>query len=249
MSLLSPLKYFVLRAFMDLRDLALGPRYRIEGARLSLPRGGNAFIKLALISDAYERDEREMIKAFLPPDLPVIELGGSYGVVSFTIRRCLMADQTLVVVEANPAVLPICQANVAVAGATDRTRVVHAALAYGDSTVRFKITGNVHTSHLVFDGSTGPGIVDVPSANLQSLRETNAITGPYSLVCDIEGAELLMLRNDAQALSDCHLLIMETHPDAYAAMDGSLAEVFGHLDRLGFRVFNKRTDVVMARRA
>ncbi len=248
MALMSRLKYQVRKTAMDLRDMAIGPHYRIEGAKLRLPRGGNPSIKSALLGDRYERDEREMIKTFMSPALPVIELGGSYGVVSFTIRRCLMPDQRLVVVEANPAIVPICRANVTLAGAEDKTTVVQAALAYGGTKVRFKVSDNVHTSGLVFDGSTGPDIVDVPSVALQSLRDAYGITSPYTLVCDIEGAELLMLRHDAQALADCSLIIMETHPYVYPDMGGTLDEVLGHLARMGFAIFNKRANVIAVRR-
>ena len=248
MPLLSRLKYQVRKTAMDLRDKVFGLRYRIEGAKLGLPRGGNPSLKSAVLGDSYERDEREMIKAFMSPALPAIELCGSYGIVSFTIRRCLFPDQRLVVVEANPAIVPICRANVTIAGAVDKTTVVQAALAYGGAKVRFKISDNVHTSRLIFDGSTGPDIVDVASVTLESLRETYGITGPYTLVCDIEGAELLMLRNDEKALADCSLIIMETHPEAYQDMGGTLDEVHGHLARLGFVIFNKRTDVIAARR-
>lgn len=244
----SQLKYLLRKSGMELRDAIRGPHYRIEGTKLTLPRGGRPSLKSAVIHDTYERDEREMIKAFLPPELPVIEFGGSFGIVSFTIRRCLLPSQRLVVVEANPIIVPFCRANVEQAGSVENTTVVQAALAYGDGVVRFKLSDNVHTSHVVFDGSTGADIVDVPSVTLKSIRASHGITGPYCLVCDIEGAELILLRNEADALADCHMMILETHPADYGALGGSLEEVMQRIDALGFRVFNKRSDVVAARR-
>ena len=248
MTLASRLKYAVRKFGMELRDMALGPRYRIEGQKLFLPRGGDPWIKSAVMGDRYEHDEREMIKAFLPPDLPVIELGGSYGIVSFTIRRCLMTNQRLVVVEANPTIIPVCLTNVSLAGSVSQTNVVHAALAYGGAKVRFKISENVHTSHLVFDNSTGPDIVEVPSTTVQDMRDAYGISGPYCLVCDIEGAELLMLRNEDAPLRDCRVMIMETHPDVYPDSGGSLEEVENLLSKMGFVIFNKRSNVIAARR-
>lgn len=249
MGLINSMLYHARIAYINFRDWASGSAFYIEGGRLHLPLSENPHVRAALRDDRYERDEREMIKAWLPPDLPAIELGGSYGIVSFTIRRCLLPGQRLVVVEANPQIVPVCRGNVEQAGAVEATAVVHAALAYGGATVRFRVNDNVHISQLVFDGQTGPDIVDVPSANIASLRSDHGISGPFSLICDIEGAELLMLRNDAQALADCRMIIMETHPTQYAGMGGSLDEVLSRLRDMGFEVFNKRSDVIAARRA
>lgn len=113
---------------------------------------------------------------------------------------------------------------------------------------RAKVTANVHTSHLVFDGSTGPNILDVPSATLDGLRRAHGLTGAFSLVCDIEGAELLLLRNDAAALADCAMIIMETHPPVYPAMGGTLEEMNRRLADLGFAPFARMGDVIAARR-
>ena len=38
----------------------------------------------------------------------------------------------------------------------------------------------------------------------------------FDLVCDIEGAELELVKDDAGALSRCHLAIIEMHPDVFA---------------------------------
>ena len=245
----SRLKYLRRRLFLDLRDTVFGPNYPMDGVNFTMPRGSHPSPRRAILRGDYEINERTLIKAHLPPDLPVIELGGSYGIVSHAIRRALAPSSQLVVVEANPAMIATCSANVALGGSPDKTAVVQAALAYGDARVRFKVTANVHTSHLIFDGSTGPDIVDVPSATLATLRADHGLSGRFSLVCDIEGAELLMLRHDAAAMADCALIIMETHPAAYPAMDGTLDELTSRLTALGFQTFDRQGDVIAARRA
>ena len=244
----SRLKYLRRRLTLDLRDWIFGPSYPMDGVNFTMPRGSHPSPRRAILRGNYEVSERTLIKAHLPPDLPVIELGGSYGIVSHAIRQKLARITQLVVVEANPALIATCAANVALGGSPDKTDVVQAALAYGDAKVRFRLTTNVHTSHLVFDGSTGPDIVDVPSATLASLRRDHAMTGRFSLVCDIEGAELLLLRHDAAAMADCALVIMETHPSAYPAMGGTLDELTSLLTALGFVTFDQRGDVIAARR-
>lgn len=244
----SRLKYLRRRLSLDLRDWLFGPNYPMDGVNFTMPRGSHPSPRRAILRGDYEINERTLIKAHLPRDLAVIELGGSYGIVSHAIRAALAPTSQLIVVEANPAMIATCTANVGLGGATDKTVVVQAALAYGDTKVRFKLTDNVHTSHLVFDGSTGKDIVDVPSATLQTLRAAHGISGRFSLVCDIEGAELLLLRNDAAAMADCVLIIMETHPAAYPAMGGTLDEVTSRLATLGFAIFDRQGDVIAARR-
>ena len=46
-------------------------------------------IRVLLLMDEYEKEEREAVKRFLDPGLPVIELGGSLGVVSCVINKKL----------------------------------------------------------------------------------------------------------------------------------------------------------------
>ncbi len=244
----SDLKYLRRRVFLDLHDRVFGSGYRMDGANFSMPLGSHPSPRRAILRGTYEENERALIKAHLPQDLPAIELGGSYGIVSHAIRRALSPGSQLVVVEANPNLIATCRTNVSLGGAVDRTTVVQAAVAYGGARVRFKLTKNVHTSHLVFDDVPGEGIVDVPSVTLQSLRVAQQISGPFSLICDIEGAELLVLRNDAAALADCAMIIMETHPPAYATMGGSMDEVLSRLSDLGFHIFDRRAEVIAARR-
>ena len=244
----SRLKYLRRRLWLDMRDRWFGGTYPMDGVNFTMPLGSHPSPRRAVLRGDYEANERHLIAVHLPPDLPVIELGGSYGIVSHAIRARLNPAATLVVVEANPALIPTCTANVALGGSPARTHVVQAALAYGDAQVRFKLTANVHTSHLVFDGSTGPYILDVPSATLATLRRDHGIAGPFSLVCDIEGAELFLLRHDVAALADCALIIMETHPTAYPSMGGTMDEVTRRLTDLGFVTFARHGDVIATRR-
>jgi len=243
---LSRIDYLRRKLMQDLRDALFGPHYTIEGTTFTVPRGGPPAPRKAIARGTYEKNERDLVQAHLPRDLPAIELGGSFGIVSHTIRKRLAPGQTLVVVEANPGLIQICAGNVNLAGSIAQTHVVNAALAYGAPSVRFKLAENIHTSHLVFDGSTGPDIIDVPAVSMASLRAAHGIAGRFSLVCDIEGAELHLLRHDAAALAFCDTIVMELHPTVYPAMGGSLAEVMQRLEKLGFAVVEKRSNVIAA---
>ncbi|MCZ7676625.1 MAG: FkbM family methyltransferase [Roseovarius sp.] len=184
------------------------------------------------------------------PDLPVIELGGSYGIVSHTIRKHLDDDARLIVLEANPDLVDICKDNVAKAGG--KTEVVQAALAYGRDKVRFTVTSGLHTSHV----TTGAGAADdagsreieVPAMTLATLLADKGIDGSYGLVCDIEGGEFDLFLNDAEALARCAMAIVELHPDPFVRRGESTSAFLEHVRAAGFEIVEVMANVIAARR-
>jgi FkbM family methyltransferase len=244
----SRIDYFRRKAMQDLRDAIVGPQYTMEGVTFTVPRGGPPAPRKAIGRGTYEKNERDLLRAHLPRDLPVIELGGSFGIVSHAIRTHIAPDQTLVVVEANPGLIATCAANVGLGGSPARTHVVNAALAYGQASVRFQVDEAIHTSHIVGDDATGPNVIDVAAVTIRSLRAAHGITGPYGIVCDIEGAELYLMRGDAADLADCAVIVMELHPTVYPAMGGSLDEMMTRLQACGLQTVERRADVIAARR-
>src|SRR5438270_2580377 len=67
-----------------------GPVVRLDGCRFGVERGvvPEEIIEL-LLYGRHERPEREALKKFLDPRLPVVELGGCVGVVSCLTNRRL----------------------------------------------------------------------------------------------------------------------------------------------------------------
>jgi FkbM family methyltransferase len=244
----SRIDYFRRKAVQDLRDVIVGPRYTMDGVTFTVPRGGPPAPRKAIARGTYEKNERDLLRAHLPRDLPVIELGGSFGIVSHAIRTHIAPDQTLVVVEANPGLIPVCAGNAGLGGSPERTHVVNAALAYGQARVRFQVDEAIHSSHIVADDATGPNVIDVKAVTIRSLRADHGISGGYGIVCDIEGAELFLMRGDAADLGDCAVMIMELHPNVYPAMGGSLDEMMMRLEACGMQIVERRADVIAARR-
>jgi FkbM family methyltransferase len=245
---LSRIDYFRRKALQDLRDVIIGPNYTMDGVTFTVPRGGPPAPRKAIGRGTYEKNERDLLRAHLPRDLPVIELGGSFGIVSHAIRTHIAPDQTLVVVEANPALIPVCTSNVDLGGSPAVTHVVNAALAYGRPQVRFRVDEAIHTSQIVGDDATGPNVIDVAAVTIRSLRADHGITGHYCIVCDIEGAELFLMRGDAADLADCAVIVMELHPTVYPEMGGSLEEMMTRLADCGLQVVERRADVIAASR-
>jgi len=81
---------------------------RLDGCKFSIAQDRvPANVVDLLLSDLYEEPERKALTRFVNPELPVVELGACIGVVSCLTNRRLRAPEKHVVVEANPALLPL----------------------------------------------------------------------------------------------------------------------------------------------
>ena len=107
-------------------------------------------IKASLFWGLYESAEIRLVQRYLRPDLDVVELGSSLGVVACHIRRILSPDRRLVCVEADSSLLPIltstlqrnaCAGNLTiVAGAIDyRARGSAGALRPGSTSIEGRL--------------------------------------------------------------------------------------------------------------
>jgi FkbM family methyltransferase len=225
-----------------------GSKYTLDGTTFTMPVTSPRNVTKGLRDGSYEGPERRMIAKWLAKDLPVVELGGSYGIISHCIRKHIAADQRLVIVEANPTLLPVCAANVGLAGSAPCTRIIGAAIAYGDGpTVRFAVSEGMHDSRLASDRDMDH-VVEVPAITLGSLLRTEAIAGPYSLVCDIEGAEFDVLLHDKAALANCVCIVLELHPWPFMERGASVSAFRGMVKDAGFSIVDEDAQVIVARR-
>lgn len=233
----------------DFREWRHGPNFSIDNTTYRIPAGSPYMARKALRRGDYEAPERRAVQKYLPTDCPVIELGGSYGIVSNTIRQRMGNDQPLIVVEAIPELTEICRANIR---SNNRpTEIVSAALAYSGDTVSFLISDGVHTSKLSPSVPTTneaePGrTLQVPATTLAKLREAHNIVGSFALVCDIEGAEFDLLQNEAEILRDCRAIIMEIHPAAFMNRGQSVTAFIALLDNAGFEIVSRDESVIVA---
>jgi FkbM family methyltransferase len=201
-----------------------------DGGHFTVPAGpGATSFRGLLWLGAYERLERYAICRWLPPSLPVVELGAAIGVVSCLTNRRLTEPDWHVCVEANPNVIPILEENRRLNGA--RFKIVHSAVAYGGETVTFGASDAVVDSSVKGSESTKP--VVVPATRLSDVINDAGFT-TCSLVCDIEGAERELIANESAVLRDAvHTLITEVHPDILGA--DVVADLHRQLLGLGFQ--------------
>src|SRR5207302_3507634 len=99
------------------------------------------------------------VRDFLEPDLDVVELGSSLGVVALHILRKQSPHRKLICVEANPYLIETIQENLSRNEQGRHTTVIHAAIDYGASDeVKFNtsednlvslVGGNAGEHHMV----------------------------------------------------------------------------------------------------
>lgn len=218
-----------------------GDRLVIEGCRFSLDSPTiTTRAKSWFVFGSYERPEREAIRRYLDPRLPVVELGASLGVVACLTNRRLRQRERHVVVEANPELVPLLERN-RVANGCEFT-IVQRALHYGGDRVDFYL----HPHFL--GGSTHPVSTSstvVPTTTLKELLDRFDFTG-CTLICDIEGGEASLVEHEAGVLRDSvALLVLEVHPWLLGS-DG-VAGLLGQLAGLGFELLYSEADTYVLR--
>lgn len=193
-------------------------------------------LKSHFATGAYEKSERRLAVRHVACNLPVIEGGGSIGVVSCVTNRLLHDPSKHLVVEANPALLPLLTKNRDRNGA--KFSIVHAALGAEGSTVTFYMHGKSSAGSIRRE--TDQAVV-VPAMTLMALLRKTGWKN-ISLLCDIEGAEIDLIRNEGTILRDfVQVFIVEMHPQISGV--SSVNEALQALLYLGFVVREREEDV------
>ncbi len=224
----------------------LGQTYTLDGVGFTLPPFADD-VKRNILRGNYEAPERRLVARLIDGTRPVIELGGAFGIVSGVTATRLRPDTVHVVVEANPVLVETCRANATRPRASGApTTIVHAAVGYDGKQLAFVQSEGFLGSRLALPGEAGT--VNVETVKLGDLVRQYVPEGDYDLICDIEGAELDIVRHDAAGLSRCRLAIVEIHADAFAARGSSEAAFLDLLAKAGMEVAERDENVVVARR-
>ncbi len=181
---------------------------RIDGGRFEVSSPVVSTYQAGLLAlGRYEVAERAALRAFLDPELALIDCGASIGVVSCLANARLHHREQHLAVEANPAVVPVLEANRALnQGAFS---VVHAAIAYGAASVEFGVNADFLASSVGMRG--GHRRVSVPAVTVSALI-ARLQTPACTLLCDIEGMELELFRHDVDAIRrSVRCVMFESH--------------------------------------
>jgi FkbM family methyltransferase len=189
----------------------------------------NGSIRIELMTNKYESAERRAVVRYLRRDMPVVELGGSMGVVACVTNKLLQNPTRHVVVEANPLAIPQLELNRKLNGC--QFEVVNRAIAYGTSSVTFSPSSDLAGSSITRAGDQAP--VTVSTVGLADLVRDRGF-GRFNLVCDIEGLEYDLVCQEADVLKQADTVILETH--ARYIGEEKFRMMMAKLDELGFRI-------------
>jgi FkbM family methyltransferase len=171
-----------------------------------------SYLQSLIYWNLYERSEVKLIAKFLGRQLPVIEFGASLGKTTSTICTTVGNSIPVISVEANPKLMANLQRTKAKNNFTNLT-LKSAAIDYsGAKEIQFTLDESNLGSR---KGSSGTS-VSVPTICLHDVMSAGNFER-YSLVCDIEGAELEMflLEKNQQVINGCQQIIIELHPASH----------------------------------
>jgi FkbM family methyltransferase len=230
-------------AWLRLQVLAKGhkPEVRLDRCTFSLAAIADASTRIELITRKYEAPERRLVARHIKRSLPVVELGGSMGVVACVTNKLLKDPTAHVVIEANPLAVPVLELNKKLN--RSQFEIVNQAIAYGATSVTFHPSSKLCESSITIAG-------DQPAVSVQATQLSELVRqrgfSRFNLVCDIEGLEYELVCHEPEALKNAEIIIMETHSRFIGEEKTSFA--MSRLEQLGFRIVEKTGFVVVLER-
>jgi FkbM family methyltransferase len=216
------------------------PEVRLNRCKFNLDRITDFPTKVALIMDEYEAPERRAVARYIRRGLPVVELGGSMGVVACVTNRLLKNPAAHVVVEANPLVIPQLELNRSLNHC--RFEILNRAIAYGMESVTFRPSSNVCVSSITTAGDQEP--VTVQTIQLRDIVREHGFAR-FNLICDIEGLEYDLICHEMDVLKNADTIILETHARFIGEDKNRL--MMSELEQAGFRSVKEIGYVVVLR--
>ena len=207
-----------------------GDRVTIDGCQFSLANHSIATpMKSRFVLNQYERPEREAIKRYLDPSLPVVDFGACIGVLSCLTNKKLDDPRQHVVVEANPHLIPLLNKN----KETNHClfAILHRAVGYGSIEIEFHLGGNFVTGRVHREAGER---FRVPAISLKEILDQHGFEF-CTLICDIEGQEINLVKHEADTLAQrVKTIIIETH-EMFVGIDAIERMLFS-LEQSGFDV-------------
>ena len=156
--------------------------------------------------NTYERNERVLLAKYLPADSTVLELGACLGIVAGVTSRLLDDPSRHLVVEADPRLALLLEAN------RDRNGLL---FGIENGLVTRGTDGTFFISSVILSGSSiqnpeSIGRTEVPTTTVEELEAAHGMRFD-ALVMDIEGGELQFMRENPALLRQLNFVSVELH--------------------------------------
>lgn len=181
------------------------------------------------VMDTYEEEESRYLSKHLPPNARVLELGSCLGYVSCLTNKLLNDNSQHVVLEANPNLIPWIEKNKAENNC-------------GFSIANCIVSENARNAFYLHDLIVGGSAkrktareIEIEGVSFEDLRKKHSIDFD-TLVMDIEGGELNLLRNHKADIAQFNQIFMEVHPFANILTQEEAQECETILTELGFDI-------------
>ncbi len=187
----------------------------------------------------YEKNEINLVKNHLGEAEDVIELGASIGAVGCVIS-CKQTTGRYIAVEADPTLINICMTNISLNRKTEYF-LLNKAIDYSTKTVSFA-TGNSTLNGRISEKKNSNSIVTVETITLKEICEIYNIEN-FTLVSDIEGAEVAFILHDKIALEKCKKMIIELHNTEYNGKLYTVEDIIDLILKNDFDILDQQGNV------
>ena len=224
----------------------LGGAYTPDGTWFDVPPSMSGIDYVALWLGRYERAEMQILHDHFQTDNAIIEIGANLGVISrLTCETKLAQGGKMICVEPNKVSIPFLEKNILNIGLDDRNiSIINAAVgapAQEGMTMQFNRRASLGSGLVaVTTKRKNDIVVDVPIVSLSTLVNTHAPDG-YSLICDAEGAEILILNEDPESLATCRQIAIELHKTTVTGRPETPEDMVRKITALGF---DRKTQVL-----
>jgi FkbM family methyltransferase len=208
--------------------------------------------KASLFFRAYEGAELRFIRKYLKNDYDVVELGASFGVVSSQIASLLKdTDRRLICVEPNEHLIESLKTNLGLNGRFENCYVVNKIIDYENSetsTTAFHPSEDILVSKKIRLENEAQNAVLIERTTLSEIIEEHEVAR-YSLIMDIEGAEIEIMLNDQDAFKQCTRIIVELHDTTFRGVDYSIEDLIHIVQaKLNFKIVDGYGPVIVFER-
>jgi len=221
---------------LTIRTIAFMLRQRLPFRGLTIDvsdRSVTPSVKSYLYYGIYEKNEIDLVNKYLDPTDDVIELGSSIGVMGAIISQ-IQTTGKYISVEADPALIDANRKNLAINRKTDYM-LLNKAVDYSAKTITFAKSADNLSGKVDDHGDT----VTVETITLNAISKQHGLKS-FVLVCDIEGAEITIILNDAEALSKCAKIIVELHDTEHQGRAYTKADMIGLLQKQNFDLLEQQ---------